>query len=240
MKKFLLFAFVLGIVMESYAQLVDSRTILTSYEQPVKKEKRREWKFRAGLSASTLTGKDTEDADYDTHAGYQLGFEFRRFTKTNVFWGMEFNFASRGTKNEVEVMKEDGGHYSYGYWVPNYTTSTEDAKITCHEFEWVPINLGYRYDINSDIAVSSRIGVFVNAIMVGNYKVGDEDAVDIFDDEEYGGPERVRANAGIKWGIGAQWKHLALDFEIQRSFAKAYEDVKAYERAFNLTVGYIF
>ncbi len=239
MKKILLIVFVLSIVTETYAQLVESRTMLTSYDivQPKKREKKKEWKFRLGLSASTLTGEDIDsDLKLGNHTGYQLGFEYRRFGRRGLFYGMEFNFASRGyTVDDVTVTKENGGHYSYGYWIPNYTTYTDDAKLTCHEIEWVPVNFGYRYDINKDIAVSTRVGLYMNAIMKGTYTVGDyeEDYYDYTDDP-------TPFNIGFKWGIGAQWKKLAVDFEIQKSFINHTEDFDASERAINLTVGYIF
>ncbi|MCM1107432.1 MAG: PorT family protein [Clostridium sp.] len=242
MKKILLFVFALGMVGESFAQLVESRTVLTNYDmvQPQKPAKKKEWKFRLGLSASTLKGDDAKDIDdLGNLTGYQLGFEWRRFMKHGMFWGMEFNFASRGYKiSDVEFSRENGD--SYGYWVPNYETYKDDVKLKMHEFEWVPFNLGYRYDINKDIAVSTRLGVFVNFAMAGNYIAGDEE-YGIDSDEYsdmYGDP--LRANVGIKWGLGAQWKHLALDFEVQKSFIDHTDELNAQERAINLTVGYIF
>lgn len=242
MKKILLIVFVLSIVTETYAQLVESRTMLTSYDivQPKKREnkKKKEWKFRLGLSASTLTGDDIDsDFELGNHTGYQLGFEYRRFGRRGLFYGMEFNFASRGyTVDDVTITKDNGGYYNrYGYWIPDYTTYTDDAKLTCHEFEWVPVNFGYRYDINKDIAVSTRIGLFVNAIITGTYTVGDyeEDYYDYMHDT-------TPVNVGFKWGIGTQWKKLAVDFEIQKSFIDHAEDFSASERAINFTVGYIF
>lgn len=229
-KLILLAALALGFITNSSAQMIRSHVTTRSYSTGP--EKKKEWKFRLGMSASNFVGKDVEDADLNSHIGYQLGFEYRRFMKTGMFWGMEFNFASRGNTAEID---SDEGHWDYNRneWISD---GTIDTRLTFHEFEWVPINLGYKYNINQDIAVSTRIGAFVNVAMVGNYKYGDEDAVDAFDDDS----DYSRFNAGIKWGIGAQWKHLALDFEVQKSFVKSIEDVKAYERAFNLTVGYIF
>lgn len=179
--------------------------------------KKMEWKINVGATFNTLRGNDNEAYSYYSKPGYDIEIGFRRMIKNNFFWGMSTGFLSRGFKADYQGNR------------------TVSENMMCHVFNFMPVKFGYKYDITKNFAVSAFLGAYLDIVMVQDFSENitssyrDGDQYDYYDDV---------ADFGFRFGIGAQYKHIALDFSIDRGVIGRMCDLK--QRSIGLNLGFIF
>ena len=100
----------------------------------------------------------------------------------------------------------------------------------------IPLNFGYKYNINDDIAVDARIGGFINYDVFGKFKMsmdGEEESVDLGDIEGYD-----RLGAGMQFGVGVWYQSLNFNITYQKGFVEQFEGGK--ENNWMISLGYAF
>lgn len=169
------------------------------------------WYVKAGMNIANMSG-DGESAD--AIMGYNAGIAFDRSIGTSgMFWGMGLQLATKGFK-----YGEDG----------------YEEKLNVHKLE-IPLNLGYKYQVNDDLAIDARVGGFANFDVFGKMKWkedGEEESVNIGDLDEYD-----RFSAGIQFGVGVWYQKLNLNITYQNGLVKANE---MKERNWMISLGYAF
>lgn len=185
-----------------------------------------DWKLSVGWTANTARGGSGYEGDFGHKSGYMIDLEFRKPIKYGIFWGMQIGFEGRG--------------YTYESSENGYT---EDQTFTTHAFKAMPINFGYRYDLNKDFSVSAHIGAFVDAWMTTDFSGTTYSRNQRYYDEpgfrelheEY---DFDCFDLGVAFGIGAQYKHWTLDFDIHRGCRERASDL--HQRSISLSLGYVF
>ncbi len=213
MKKFLLLVVAAFVCSTMSAQLVTS----TTYK---KKSSETVWYVKAGMNLSKFTGDNVEA---DNLVGYNIGIAFdRAIGGSGMFWGMGLQLARKG--------------YKASYEEENYS---EEVKLKANKLE-IPINIGYKYNINDDIAIDARIGGFINYDVWGKAKYeeteyGDsyEESINIGDIEGYD-----RFGAGIQFGIGVWYQKINFNITYQKGLVDQLEGAK--ESNWMLSLGYAF
>lgn len=169
------------------------------------------WYVKAGMNIANMSG-DGESAD--AIMGYNVGIAFDRSIGTSgMFWGMGLQLATKGWKYGEEDYEE---------------------KLNAHKLE-IPLNLGYKYQVNDDLAIDARVGGFANFDVFGKLKYkedGEEESVNIGDLDEYD-----RFSAGIQFGVGVWYQKLNLNITYQNGLVKANE---MKERNWMISLGYAF
>lgn len=198
------------LVLVAFACTAINAQLVTS--SSFKKEKSKTvWYAKAGMTFANVSA-DGESAD--NLFGYNLGIAFDKpMGNSGVFWGMGLTLATKGYK------VGDGDF---------------EAKINANKLE-IPLNFGYKYTINDDIAVDARIGGFVNYDVFGKYTEsydGDEESCNLGDLEDYD-----RFSAGIQFGVGVWYQHLNLNITYQNGLVKQ-NDAK--EKNWMISLGYAF
>jgi hypothetical protein len=171
------------------------------------------WYVKGGLTMNKFTGDGVE---VDGKAGYNIGIAFDRpIGGSGIFWGMGLQLASKGYKIDEE-----------GY----------ETKLKANKLE-IPLNIGYKYNVNDDIAVDARIGGFVNydvfGKMTSSYE-GEEESIDLGDLEGYD-----RFGAGIQFGVGVWYQRINFNITYQKGLVSQIADT-AKESNWMLSVGYAF
>lgn len=169
------------------------------------------WYVKAGMNIANMSG-DGESAD--AIMGYNVGIAFDRSIGTSgMFWGMGLQLATKGWK---------------------YGEEDYETKLNAHKLE-IPLNLGYKYQVNDDLAIDARVGGFANFDVFGKLKYkedGEEESVNIGDLDEYD-----RFSAGIQFGVGIWYQKLNLNITYQNGLVKANE---MKERNWMISLGYAF
>lgn len=169
------------------------------------------WYVKAGMNIANMSG-DGESAD--AIMGYNVGIAFDRSIGTSgMFWGMGLQLATKGWK---------------------YGEEDYETKLNAHKLE-IPLNLGYKYQVNDDLAIDARVGGFANFDVFGKLKYkedGEEESVNIGDLDEYD-----RFSAGIQFGVGVWYQKLNLNITYQNGLVKANE---MKERNWMISLGYAF
>lgn len=169
------------------------------------------WYVKAGMNIANMSG-DGESAD--AIMGYNVGIAFDRSIGTSgMFWGMGLQLATKGWK---------------------YSEEDNETKLNAHKLE-IPLNLGYKYQVNDDLAIDARVGGFANFDVFGKLKYkedGEEESVNIGDLDEYD-----RFSAGIQFGVGVWYQKLNLNITYQNGLVKANE---MKERNWMISLGYAF
>lgn len=169
------------------------------------------WYVKAGMNIANMSG-DGESAD--AIMGYNVGIAFDRSIGTSgMFWGMGLQLATKGWK---------------------YSEEDYETKLNAHKLE-IPLNLGYKYQVNDDLAIDARVGGFANFDVFGKLKYkedGEEESVNIGDLDEYD-----RFSAGIQFGVGVWYQKLNLNITYQNGLVKANE---MKERNWMISLGYAF
>lgn len=180
--------------------------------------KKMEWKINVGATFSTLRGNDKESYTYSSKPGYDIEIGFRRTIKNNIFWGMSTGFLSRGFQADFKGSRID-----------------DTENMMCHVFNFMPVKFGYKYDITEKLAVSAFLGAYLDIVMVQNFDQNYTGSRR--DDEQYSYSDDL-ADFGFRFGLGAQYGHIALDFSIDRGVIGRMCDLK--QRSIGLNLGFIF
>lgn len=217
MKKILSFALLLAVAIPSLqAQIMRSTTL------GEKQSRKTTWYFRAGLSMNNLTGPAMSEAkkqikEYDgegdfsfgTRVGYDFDFGFMKyFGKSNLYWGMELGFGTRGGKYTAK--------YDY-----EGEASEDKAWVDTYNIKYTPFQIGYMFPITDKFKVDAHFGIYASVDFAGKYKESDgaphntEEEWDFTDDYVDG----QRFDAGIQLGAGVWYGRFNLNFTWQRGFA---------------------
>lgn len=168
------------------------------------------WYVKAGMN---LANSDVDGTD--GLVGYNVGIAFDRpIGGSGVFWGMGLQLATKGWKVSYEG---------------------DEIKMNANKLE-IPLNFGYKYQINDDFAVDARIGGFVNFDVFGKMKAkedGDEESISLGDLEDYD-----RLGAGIQFGVGVWYQKLNLNITYQNGLVE--QDYIGKERNWMISLGYAF
>lgn len=169
------------------------------------------WYIKAG---ATLANMGAEGESADALFGYNVGIAFDRpIGGSGMFWGSGLQLATKGFK--------------IGY-------DGEEMKLNANKLE-IPLNLGYKFGINDDLAVDVRAGGFVNFDLFGKVTEtydGDEESINIGDLEDYD-----RLSAGMQFGVGVWYQKLNFNITYQAGLLKANE---MKEKNWMFSVGYAF
>lgn len=168
------------------------------------------WYVKAGMNIASVDGEGA-----DALVGYNVGIAFDRpIGGSGVFWGMGLQLATKGWKVSYEG---------------------DEIKMNANKLE-IPLNFGYKYQINDDFAVDARVGGFVNYDVFGKMKVkedGDEESISLGDLEDYD-----RFGAGIQFGVGVWYQKLNLNITYQNGLVE--QDYLGKERNWMISLGYAF
>lgn len=169
------------------------------------------WYIKAGL---TMANMSAEGESADNLVGYNVGIAFDRpIGGSGVFWGMGLTLATKGYKFG------DGGY---------------EMKFNANKLE-IPLNFGYKYAINEDIAVDARIGGFFNYDVFGKLKMeddGESESINLGDLDGYD-----RFGAGIQFGVGVWYQRLNFNITYQNGLLEQ-DGMK--ERNWMISLGYAF
>lgn len=179
------------------------------------------WYAKAGLNISSASFSEGLE-NPDSKIGYNLGVGFDKpIGQSGLFWGSGLQLATKGWKTESK--DED------------YFTKT---KFTAHKLE-IPLSVGYKYQVNDDIAIDARFGGFVNYDLFGKMTIEDEEekeSINLGDLDDLGGGYS-RFGAGIQFGIGAWYQHFNFNITYQHGLV---EQGYMKERNWMLSLGYAF
>lgn len=206
MKKFLFLVAAAFICSTVGAQVVTSTSFKKAKAGTV-------WYLKAGMNIANISFDGDGDGP-DANVGYNVGIAFDRpMGSSGAFWGMGLQLATKGCK---------------------FGEGDYEEKLTAHKLE-IPLNFGYKYRVNDDIAVDARVGGFANYDVFGKYKIkedGYEESVSLGDLEEYD-----RFSAGIQFGIGVWYQKLNLNITYQNGLVKQNEGK---EKNWMISLGYAF
>lgn len=122
------------------------------------------------------------------------------------------------------------------------------AELVCKGYglEWVdgdihtysiqiPVLAAYKFAVTDEINLVAKAGPYVSYGLFGSDIGEGEESFNVYDD---GWGERL--DAGIIAGVSAEFGKWSVGLQYSRGFMKAIEDVKAYNQAYGVTVGYKF
>lgn len=214
MKKFMFFLVAAFICSTASAQLVTSTTI-------TKKRTKAVWYLKAGMNIANISG---DGVDASSIAGYNVGIMFDRpFGNSGAFWGMGLQLATKGFKIEEEISGAEAS-----------------TKYFANKLE-IPLNFGYKFQINDDLAVDARVGGFANYDVFGKVKStvkyqGNEDTQSISLGDAVDAGDRF--GAGIQFGVGVWYQHLNFNITYQKGLVDQFDGAK--ENNWMLSLGYAF
>lgn len=213
------------------------------------------WIVRAGASFNGASGDGVDatkdnwkkykpswnySGDFKRSLGGNLSIGFNKsFGSGPVFWGMELGLAMRGYKAEAD--------WSYGASNTiggGYDSHTKSQKLTHNAFnaQLSPINIGYRYNINNNMAVDIHVGGFASYDFAGRLKSEFEDHIYITskygdnikntktdDSTDIGDIDGYRNyDFGVIGGVGFWYGHFNIDLGYQRGFISMFEGDNTY------------
>ena len=122
-----------------------------------------------------------------------------------------------------------------GLELVNKGTKEDDIDGTINlYYAQVPVLAAYKFNVGDDAKLVIKAGPYVAYGIFGSDLENDYgDSVNAFDICE-------RFNAGVMAGISYDFGQFTVGAEYSRGFTKAIEDVKVYNQAFGLTLGYKF
>lgn len=217
MKKFLSAVIALVLAVGAQAQIVSSNSSSIKVVE-TKKEKKTTYYLRGGLNFANLSGDYTDD--YDTAIGYELTMGFHKaMGDLGLFWGMEWGLGTRGCEADF-----DG----------------EEETISAHKVEFVPFQFGYKYNFDSNWALSAQLGAYISYDYSGTYEYdGEESDLDDLDGYE-------ALDYGLKYGISVYYSRFFLSLTGQSGlnpmFSYSDDDIDMEQSTSNfmLSVGMTF
>ena len=151
------------------------------------------WMVRAGASLNGVSGdgvdaskdgwkKNKWDGDFKRAFGESVSIGFNKSFGTDpVYWGMDLGVAMRGYRTEADWSYN--GVNTIGKGTDSHTKSQTQTLCT-YNAQLSPINIGYRYVINDNMAVDVHVGGFASYDFAGKLK--DEMEDHIYSTSKYG------------------------------------------------------
>ena len=220
------------------------------------------WIIRAGASFSGASG-DGIDAQEDAWEknkwsgsfgrafGGSLSIGFNKtFGSSPVYWGMDLGVVMRGYKTDASWNYGASSSISGGY---DSHKKSEKTTLTAYGAQLSPINIGYKYVINEQMALDVHVGGFASYDFAGNLKSEAYDHVYITG--KYGTNDKTTEDSnstkigdidnyrnydfGVLGGIGFWYGHFNVDFSYQRGFVSIYDaDKSFYNNKLQVRIGY--
>lgn len=215
MKKYLAILVAAMIGLTTQAQIRTSRTY-------VKSKSRTEWIVRAGLSINNMADckyeyhfdeQTDEQTSFGSRAGFDVDFGFNKyFGKSQLYWGMELGFATRGMSSSYKYDGYDDETYEANLSLTNYTV------------KYSPFTIGYKFNLNDKIQIDPHLGAYVS------YDLGSstswKDSGD--NDQDFELVDEMHFDAGLQFGIGVWYGRFNLDFMYQRGFINSNPEFNHY------------
>lgn len=223
------------------------------------------WFIRAGASLSGVTGSgvdNQEDAwrksnysgDFSRKFGgnFMIGFN-KSFGQSPVYWGMELGAGMRGYKTEAEKSSSASVASAGNYH--SYSRTTETSELNTFNAQFLPINIGYKYQFNDMIAIDVHVGGFANYDFAGELKT--KQTYNMTSTSTHGTSSQSKDDGGstkigdidgyrhhdfgVIAGAGVWVGHINLDFIWQRGFVAIYKGKNEFfNNSFQLRLGYAF
>lgn len=244
MKKLMTLLFMCSLVLASQAQEVLQLPSGFSGGKTV-------WIIRAGANFSGVSGKGIdaqEDAwvknkwsgSFGRAFGGNLSIGFNKsLGSTPIYWGMDLGVAMRGYKTDASWSYGASSSISGGY---DSHTKSEKTTLTAYSAQLSPINIGYKYKINDNMAVDIHVGGFASYDFAGSLKSESYDH--IYLTGKYGTNDKTTENSnstkigdinsyrkydfGVIGGVGFWYGHFNVDFSYQRGFVSIYDSDNTY------------
>ncbi len=194
MKKIALLLTALVMCVAAQAQVRTSRTF-------VKQKANMEWIIRAGLNINHLAGFDGgEGVKIGSRAGFDVDFGFNRyFNNSNLYWGMELGFNSRGGSVGVDE---------------------EKFKMAGYNVKYSPFTIGYKFPVADGIKIDPHFGVYASYDFATSMKFDDgEESYDMKDYIDFDN----KYDVGIQIGAGIWYQRFNLDLMYVRGFINAFD-----------------
>lgn len=222
------------------------------------------WFARLGASLNNVSGKGV-DATEDNWAKEKWSGDFKRafggtlsvgfnkaFGSSPVYWGMEIGVAMRGYKTEASWSYGASSSISGGY---DSHTKSQTQTLNAFSAQFSPINIGYRYVINDNMAVDIHVGGFASYDFAGKLKNESNDH--IYLTGKYGTNDKTTESDnsinigdidgyrsydfGVIGGIGFWYGHFNIDLDYQRGFISIFEgDNSFFCDKLQVRLGYAF
>src|SRR5574344_358804 len=174
-----------------------------------------------GLNESSFA-----DGDYDSRTGFNLGVKLEADAAEGFYYEGSALFSRKGYEFEQSVL---------------FTSVTDDVDLYYLE---VPINLGYKFNVNDNFQIAPKAGIYLAGGLFGNDDKMDCDPFADYNDKTDGVvDDDNRFDAGL--GIGANF-WIARHFEISTGYefglVKVNKDISddSQNRNFYDTFAYIF
>lgn len=222
------------------------------------------WMVRAGASLSTVTGDGVDAAkdnweknkwsgDFERAFGGNVSIGFNKsFGTSPLYWGMELGVAMRGYKAQSDWSYGASSKVSGGY---DSHTKSQTETLNAFNGQFSPINIGYKYVINDNMAVDVHVGGFASYDFAGKLKTESEDhiystskygnnikdtstdnSVDIGDLDGY-----TNYDFGVIGGVGFWYGHFNIDLNYQRGFVSMFDsDNSFFCNKLQVRLGYAF
>ena len=205
------------------------------------------WFLRAGVSLNGVSGdgvdaveeiwkKNKWDGSYGRSLGGSLSIGFNKsFSKSPLYWGMEFGVGIRGYKNSADWYALETSSLKGGGDMEH--TKKQEQTLNAINALFSPINIGYKYAFSNRMAVDIHVGGFASYDFIGklktenydhvyiNSKAGytnkitnDDSSIDISDLDGY-----TNHDFGVIGGIGFWFGRFNIDFCYQRGFVSLFE-----------------
>ena len=168
----------------------------------------------AGVGMATLAGDDTDGVD--SKIAFKVGATY------------DFNISEDfaivpGAELVCKGWSEDG----------------VDGDIHTYSLQ-IPVLATYKFNVSDNVKLAVKAGPYLSYGLFGSdidfYEYGyGSYTVNVYDDEFC-----ERLDAGILAGISADFGNWTVGLEYSRGLMKAVEDMKVYNQAYGITVGYKF
>ncbi|GIM55997.1 hypothetical protein CAPN006_03910 [Capnocytophaga canimorsus] len=175
--------------------------------------------LKAGVNFNGASGDDVKGAKgvvgFHAGLGYEVGFTDIFAFETGVY------FDTRGYKYEVEE---------------TLLTKKIEAKTNIYSVT-VPVLAKARFEVLPDVRAFVNAGPFANIGIMGKAKSGDKS-----EDVKFGNKEGEieRFGYGVNFGAGVEFNKFVVGVGYDLGLSKLHKDIKAYNNAFKVSVGFKF
>lgn len=213
-----------------------------------------------GIDASKKNWEDSKpnkkwncNGDFKSATVPSLSIGFNKsFGSGPVYWGMELGVGMRGYKTEVDWTYGASSSVSGGY---DYHSISMKETLNAYNVQFSPINIGYKYIINDNMAVDIHVGGFASYDFAGKCKIENNDHY--YSTSKYGNNLKDtntetsnnigdvdnyrQYDFGAIGGVGFWYGHFNIDVSYQRGFISIYDVSDSYfMNKLQVRLGYAF
>lgn len=153
--------------------------------------------------------------------GYHFGVQAEYYLRNNIYFSSSLLFIQKGSKKHTDM---DGG-----------AQTTLTIKKRNHYLE-MPLHVGYKWDINSNLALLGSIGPYVGIGLFGKDKGSQGTTLDLYKDEKYN-----RFEMGFSSNINIQiYEHYRFGVGYHHAFTNAQKWTGDENRNITFSLTYIF